>query len=213
MQAHDGSKQPEDVPEAILHPASRSLFSYWDWLRDVRSAPCRQEIDLRALTPVLPWVGIIERHDALNGRPQRHCWRLAGTGIARLWGNGLAGRQVADDWPEVYRRALVRALDGVCDRRQAFVARLRAISARGDAIGIEIFGAPVETSGGDSVQCLCTAAPFREPHWLGRIPLVEVELTTLVAVGNAPLLGEIEGAPNRPQPATPFRLIQGGRGD
>jgi hypothetical protein len=209
MQAPKASNHNGAVPDAILHPGSRSLFSHWNWLRGERSAPRRQEIDLRALVPVLPWIGIIER----GASPGRYRWRLAGTGIARLWGDGLTGRQVAADWPDVYRRALMRALDGVCERRQPFVARLKAVSADGEALGIEFFAAPVETSDGASVQALCCVAPFREPHWLGHVPLVDVELSVLTDVGTAPLPDEIELVRSRSLPATKFRLIQGGRSD
>ena len=157
---------------------------------------------LRALAPVLPWIGIVER----QARPRRHRWRLAGTGIARLWGNGLTGTAVAADWPDVYRRTLVRGLNGVCERRQPFVARLKAASAEGEALGIELFAAPVEAGEG-SVQTLCTVVPFREPHWLGRVPLVEIELSTLTAIWLGPLPDEITGLGSRSQ----FRLIRGGR--
>lgn len=204
MQAHSGLAPHGTAPEAILHPASRHLFGYWNGLRGQRGAPGRQDIDLRALAPVLPWVGIIER----QGRPGHHRWRLAGTGIARLWGNGLTGAPVAADWPDVYRRDLVRGLDGVCERRQPFVARLKAASAEGEALGIELFAAPVE-AGDDAIQSLCTVVPFREPHWLGRVPLVGIELSTLTAIWLGALPDEITGLRSRAQ----FRLIRGGRAD
>lgn len=209
MQARSEGKQRVAAPEAILHPASRNLFSYWNRLRGARSAPCRHEIDLRQIVPVLPWVGIMER----LGDPRRHCWRLVGTGIARLWGAGLTGRDVAADWPDVYRRALERALDGVCERRQPFVARLKAESADGEVVGIELFAAPVETSDGAAVQTLCTVVPFREPYWLGRIPLVKVELSTLTAIGAVPLPDEIKSVRPRSMPSMELRLVRGGRSD
>ena len=209
MQADAGMKQNGAAPEAILHPGSRTLFSYWNGLRAGRAAPARQEIDLRALAPVLPWLGIVER----QAQPRRHRWRLAGTGIARLWGNGLTGATVAGDWPEVYRRSLVRALDGVCERRQPFVARLKTVSAEGEALGLELLGAPVDAADGASVQTLCCVVPFREPYWLGSTPLVEVELTMLTALWLGPLPDEIIGAGKSGQPARQLRLIQGGRGD
>lgn len=209
MQAHSGGKPIDAAPEAILHPGSRSLFSYWNGLRGARSAPGRQEIDLRAIAPILPWIGIVERQ--AGRRPHR--WRLAGTGIARLWGDGLTGRQVAADWPDIHRRALLRALDGVCDRRQPFVARLKAVSAAGEAVGIELFAAPVEASDGASIQTLCCVVPFREPHWLGRIALVDVELSALTAIWLGPLPDEIGTLRSHSRPAMQLRLIRGGRGD
>ena len=209
MQAHSGSNRSGAAPQAILHPGSRHLFSHWNGLRGERGAPGRGEIDLRALAPVLPWIGIIERE---TGRRQ-HRWRLAGTGIARLWGDGLAGRPVAGDWHDIHRHTLTRALDSVCDRLQPFVARLKAVSADGEAVGIELFAAPVEAADGVAIQALCSVVPFRQPHWLGRVAIVEMEVTSLTAIWLGPLPDEIGILQSRLQPQMPFKLIRGGRVD
>ena len=205
MQADTGTKPNAAAPEAILHPGSRHLFSYWNGLRRDRAAPGRQEIELRALAPILPWLGIVER----QARPRRHRWRLAGTGIGRIWGSGLTGAAVAADWAEVYRHALVRALDGVCERRQPFVARLKATSAEGEALGIELFAAPVAIDDDKTVQTLCSVLPFRDPQWLGHVPLVDIELSTLTAIWLGPLPDEISHLQGSVAPR--LRVIRGGR--
>jgi hypothetical protein len=206
MQADSGTKPNAAAPEAILHPGSRHLFSYWNGRRGDRAAPGREEIEPRALAPILPWVGIVER----QARPRRHRWRLAGTGIGRLWGPGLTGAAVAADWPEVYRHALVRALDGVCERRQPFVARLKATSAEGEVLGIELFAAPVEAED-RTVQALCSVLPFRDPQWLGHVPLVDIELSTLNVLWLGPLPDEISHLQGSVAPR--LRVSRGGRGD
>jgi hypothetical protein len=208
MQARKSAKSSGGAPQAILHPVSRSLFSYWNGLRGEHSAPSRTDIALRPLAPVLPWIGIVER-DSVR---RRHRWRLAGTGIARLWGDGLAGQPIAGDWQDSHRRALTRALDGVVDRLQPFVARLKAVSADGEAVGIEFFAAPVEASDGASIQSLCSVVPFRQPHWLGYVAIVDVEVTSLTAIWLGPLPDEIATLQSRLQPRLPFKLIRGGRG-
>lgn len=207
MQADTGTEPNAAAPEAILHPGSRHLFSYWNGLRGDRAAPARQEIELRALASILPWLGIIER----QARPRRHRWRLAGTGIGRMWGTGLTGAAVAADWAEVYRRALARALDGVCERRQPFVARLKATSAEGELLGIELFAAPAETGDGKAVQTLCGVLPFRDPEWLGHVPLVDIELSRLTAIWLGPLPDEISRLQGPTAPR--LRVIRGGRSD
>lgn len=207
MQAHKGAKTSDGAPQALLHPVSRSLFSYWNGLRGERGAPSRSEIALRPLAAVLPWIGIVERDIA----QRQHRWRLAGTGIARLWGDGLTGGQIAGGWPDSHRRALTRALDGVVDRLQPFVARLKAVSADGEAVGIEFFAAPVKGSDRASIQALCSVVPFRQPHWLGRVAIVEVEVTSLTAIWLGPLPDEIATLQSRLQPRTPFKLLRGGR--
>ena len=206
MQADTGTIPTAAAPEAILHPGSRHLFSTWNGLRRDRAAPGREEIELRALAPILPWLGIIER----QARPRRHRWRLAGTGIGRLWGTGLTGAVVAADWPEIYRHALVRALDGVCERRQPFVARLKATSADGNVLGLELFAAPVEADHG-KVQTLCGVLPFRNPQWLAHDPLVDIELSTLTAIWLGPLPDEISRLQGSVAPR--LKVVRGGRSD
>jgi hypothetical protein len=207
----------DGTPDAILHPDSRSLFSYWNRLRGPRSAPRREEMELRSIAPILPVIGVMERHaspkDNFQTGPGRYRWRLVGTGIARLWGNGLTGTEIATNWPDVYRRSLAHALDGVCDRHQAFVARLKGVTAGGEAVGLELFAAPVEASDGASIQAWCSVVAVREPAWLGRIPIVYMELSNLIAVGMARLPGEIAAERTRPLASQQLRLIRGGRTD
>ncbi len=193
-----GNSAPgQQNPVRLLEPVAR---------RPQRSLPQRDRLAPHRACPSLG------RHHRAADDPRRHSWRLAGTGIARLWGAGLTGKEVAENWPVVYRRALERGLDGVCERRQPFVARLKAQSETGEVVGIELFAAPVEAGDSAAVQTLCTVVPFREPQWLGRTPLVKVELTTLTAIGAVPLPDEIKSV--RPRSTSlELRLVRGGRSD
>lgn len=209
MPRHSKLKQDDAVPEGILHPGTRCLFTFWNGLRGQRSAPSRREIEPRQIAPILPWIGIMER----PGTSRCHRWRLAGTGIVRLWGGGLTGSAVAAGWPDMYRCSLLRALDGVYDRREPFVARLKAASACGEMVGLEFFAAPVECSDGASVHTLCAVMPFCEPYWLGHDLLVDMELSTIIAIWTNRLPDEISGLSNRSARSVPLRLVQGGRAD
>ena len=55
MQAHSGSTPQDTAPEAILHPASRRLFGYWNRLRAGRKTPLRSDIDPRIAEPGTTW--------------------------------------------------------------------------------------------------------------------------------------------------------------
>lgn len=195
------------APDDIVHPGSRTLFAYWDTLRGARPAPHRHEIELRSLAAILPWVGVVES-DARNG----HRWRLAGTGIARLWGSGLTGSSVAADWPDLARRAMLRAFDGVTGRQQPFVARLQAMSAHGEVLGLEFVALPVATEEG-SIQALCALVPFRMPAWLGKVAFVDIEVRALRMLPSGPLPGEIASFRTGQHRSAQLRLIAGGRAD
>lgn len=203
------AKNAGAAPEEIVHPGGRTLFSYWDTLRGERPAPHRHEIELRSVADILPWIGVVESQAESGG----HRWRLVGTGIARLWGPGLTGSSVAADWPELSRRALLRAFDGVTGRQQPFVARLQAISGDGEALGLEFVALPVESDGDGATQAICAVLPFRTPRWLGHVDLVDTEIRAMRILPAAPLPGEIASFRAGPGRPAQLRLIAGGRCD
>ncbi|MEJ1934798.1 PAS domain-containing protein, partial [Nostoc sp. NIES-2111] len=70
----------------MKHPASRTLFSYWDTLRGERTAPERSELDPGAIRNILADTFILEV-DAGQTFP----FRLAGTRVCALYGRDLKG--------------------------------------------------------------------------------------------------------------------------
>jgi hypothetical protein len=173
------------APTDILHPGSRALFRYWESIRGERSAPHRSDIDLRAIRGVLPWVGILER----RGEDKSYRWRLAGTGICRLWGRDLTGCDLLDGWPGFERQSLLGLLDGVVDGLQPFVARFTAEPELHEPVGVEFLALPTQAKD-ESIHVLCASLPFIEPAWLGWRPLLKFELSSVRIIWTEPVPGD-----------------------
>lgn len=174
------------VPDEVLHPGSRQLFCHWERIRGEASAPLRSRIDLREIVRIAPWLAIIER------APGRQCfsWRLAGTGICRLWGRELTGRNALEGWHRFDHATLAKALEGVITTLQPFVARFSAQSEDGETVGIELLALPAYPDGRREPHILASFLPFREPQWSGERRLAGFELSSLRVIWTEPLPGE-----------------------
>lgn len=195
------------APPEIVHPSCRELFRYWERLRGERSAPSRDQIDLRAMAAILPWVGILER----DGARRSYRWRVAGTGITSLWGRSLAGRELTVGWPDFERRTVVWALDAVTVRLQPFVARLNVMGADNGPVGIELLALPVEARAPGAIQVLCALLPFRDPVSISRSAFAGIELSNLRAIWVEPLPGDALARQARLGGPCRLRVIAGGR--
>jgi hypothetical protein len=194
-------------PPEIAHSGTRNLFRYWESIRKERSAPLRSDIGLHSIRHLLPWVFIAERSD--DGLGYR--LRLAGTGICRLWGANMTGRDLFERWPGFERQTMARLLDSASRRRQPFVMRCRARTDGGQWTSLEITGLPVEADDTATTQVLGLAIPLHEPDWLRIEPLTSFELTSIRIIWTEPVPGRGK-APDEAskRPSSHFQVIQGG---
>lgn len=195
----------------ILHPGTRNLFRYWEKIRGERSAPLRDDIELREIRHLLPWIFIIETP---SGTPLA---RLAGTGICQLWGENMTGRNLFAGWQRFERESITRLLQSVTERRQVFTMRVRAATANRQSIGLEIVGLPVTAQEHGETHVIGLIVPFRQPDWLGFERLVSFELASIKVIFAGE--GAMAAGPRRPRPPTrsphplPFHVLPGGRSD
>ena len=162
------------LPE-ILNPASRWLFRYWESIRGEQCAAPRSRVEIAPLRQQLPWIFIAER--AVEGN--LHPLRLAGTEICRLWGENMTRKCLFASWSKFERDTIAGLFDGVLDQNQPFVMRVRARSAFGNSVSIEILGVPVVDDRSGATQVLGSVIPFRIPEWLGADHLVAFELSAV----------------------------------
>ncbi len=206
-----------DAPETILHPTSRELFRYWERLRKEDSAPQKNTLELKEIPSLLPHIGILERHPL----KQQYSWRLAGTGLCKLFGREMTGTQFLKGWPEFEASVVARMLDAVVSSHQPAIARIRASNSVGEQLGLELLALPLATERPNRTLVLTGLMAFRQPLWLGKKQLTQFELsrvkmiTTEHAGTNAcdshlAAFGDgTESEPGRPL----FRVIEGGRAD
>jgi hypothetical protein len=196
---------PSSTPE-IAHSGTRHLFRYWESIRKERSTPLRSDIGLHSISQLLPWVFITERSDA-----SAHLLRLAGTGICRLWGDNMTGRDLFERWPAFERQTMARLLDSASRRHQPFIMRCMARTDGGRRTSLEIMGLPVEADDTGTVQVLGLIVPLSEPDWLRSEPLTSFELTSIRIFWTEQVLNQDRAPPEPSKKHLPhLQLIQGG---
>ena len=206
--------QPDTrIPADIMHPASRTLFRFWESARGEMAAAKKQDLDLKEIASILPNLFILER----DIHKPAYKWRLAGTGICQLWGQELTGQYVLENWPDFEKQTMASGFDMVVATLQPTVARFKAITELGSEIGVEFISFPIQDSKSGAIQILGTAVPFRSPAWLGTQRLVRFELSAMRKIWTDCLPGDnvaasrYNGVLNRKK-APPFlKVIEGGR--
>jgi hypothetical protein len=198
------------APRDILHPSSRALFRYWEKARGERSAPDRRDIDLKQIRDVVRWLCILEREPVR----QSYRWRLAGTGVCRIFGRELTGDSVFRNWDRFEQQMLSGLLDQVLGTLQPSVSRIRAVTQSGEQLGLELTALPMLPERGFVPHIFGALVPFREPDWLGADPLVSFSLSAVKVIWTEPVPGE-DLSPIRPRSArgrtiVPFQVIDGG---
>lgn len=175
----------------ILHPTTRSLYQAWDAIRRGRSAPSRDELDLRAIKDLLANVSVIER----NPVKPAFTFRLAGTALRKIFGKELTGTGFLDLWSSVEQTTIAELASIVVSRHQPATVRFKGFANDGRVEGIEMIMLPMLHSERQETQIITAIAPLTGPYWLGMHPIVRNELISHRLIRTDPY----SGADTRPQ--------------
>jgi hypothetical protein len=164
----------------MKHATSRMLFSYWDALRGERAAPERGDLEPGAIRHVLADTFV------LGVDPQAGAvFRLAGTRCAALFGHDLKGREIRSLWPEPNRAEIDRHVATVTSETAGLVAGLRGMAANGWSLDLEFLLLPLRHRGRTDERALGAFSAATLPSWVGLIPIVSLETTSLRIVSAA----------------------------
>jgi hypothetical protein len=164
----------------MKHATSRMLFSYWDGLRGERAAPERGDIEPGAIRHVLADTFI------LGIAPQAGAtFRLAGTRCSALFGQDLKGRAIHSLWPAAKRSEIDRHVATVTSEMAGLVAGLRGIAENGWSLELELLLLPLRHRGRTDERALGAISPASLPSWVGLIPIVSLETTSLRVINAA----------------------------
>ena len=158
----------------MKHATSRMLFSYWDSLRGERAAPERSDVEPGAIRHILADTFILG-----IDREAGATFRLAGTRCSALFGNDLKGRQIRSLWPEVTRSETDRHVATVTSETAALVAGLRGTADNGWLLDLELLLLPLRHRGRSDERALGAISPRILPSWVGLIPIVSLQTTSL----------------------------------
>lgn len=159
----------------MKHATSRMLFSYWDGLRGERAAPERGDIEPGAIRHILADTFVLT---AAN-QGSAASFRLAGTRCSALFGRDLKGQSVATLWCLAQRREIDRQIGGVLADTAGIVAGVRGQAENGWTIDLEFLLLPLKHHGRTDERALGSLSAATLPSWLGLIPVVTLETTTL----------------------------------
>jgi hypothetical protein len=196
----------EAADAKMLHPSCRALFRYWETLREERPCPRKDDIDLRQIQNLMPYLSIIERN-SLSAAWQ---FRLAGTKLGTLFGREMTGMDVMFGWDSFERNVVSNCLDITLERLQPSLVRMRFISDRGDVIAAEMIGLPVQNGKRAPVQIFGGLFPF-----LDEKPAKPFNSQRRELVSARMIWTEHESGDNLMQlvgrkAQVPFQVIQGG---
>jgi hypothetical protein len=191
----------------ILHPSSRALFRFWEKARAENAAPRREDLELKRIVGLVPYLFIAEATPAAG----TFRWRLAGSMLCQLFRRELAGRSVLEHWDSFEAETIARLLTGTVERAQPCVLRFRFETDSREVIGAELAGFPLVASTGSTLQIFGGLFPFRDIARLDYSALRRFELAGARTVWTENLPASEPPAASFPTFARPFQVIAGGR--
>jgi hypothetical protein len=157
----------------ILHPSSRQLFRFWEWVRAEKAAPFRDDLDLKRIRHLMPNLFLGE-HDGKTGMFR---WRLAGTAVCQLFDRELTGTNMLEGWDGFEADVIARFLHGTISAQQPCLLRFRLHTGHKELIGAELAGFPVVSADGRTIHMFGGVFTFHQPSPLGHAPITRLELT------------------------------------
>jgi hypothetical protein len=157
--------------------ASQQLYAYWDALRGARGAPERNDIEPGAIRGILADTFVLQ-FAPQDGFP----FRLVGSRSNALVGRELRGASFVGLWREQDQSEITRVLEGVADEAQPFLLGAHAAAEGVVGVDLESVLLPLRHHGATHARILGSLAPGANPPWLGLLPILPLEITSLRAL-------------------------------
>ena len=109
------SLQRDSFREQLGHPAIGAFYDYWTALPREQGLPGRSHIDPQAIPSLLQWLMLVDVEELIP--KARFRYRLAGTGVVRLFGREFTGLTNREAFPQHATRLTADFLD-VVNRRE-----------------------------------------------------------------------------------------------
>lgn len=169
----------------ILHPKTRSLYQVWDAIRRGKTAPKRDELDLRSIRDLLANVAVIEQNPVSSAYP----FRLAGTALRKIFGKELTGTDFLSLWSPMEQNTISDLAGLVISKHQPATVRFKGFARDGRAEGIEMIMLPMIHSTLQETQIIAVIAPLTSPYWLGVHTIIRNELISHRVIRTDPYSG------------------------
>ena len=154
---------------------SRQLFDYWNWVREGRAAPRREEIEPSDIRFLLSDTFILE----VSGTLRTVSYRLAGTRLCAAFGRELKGYGFLGHWAEEDCFEIAKLLTRVYRDFQPLVVIMRGETESGKTVDYEFVLLPLEPMQDGTARILGIASPSKNFYWLGAEPLINCRLRSM----------------------------------
>ena len=189
--------------DLVLHPGAHALLERWITLKGERGAPGRDDLNLKQLRRLAPWLFILE--PAADGLS--YGYRLAGTALCAFLKREMTGSDFLAGWERFERGAIRGALGTVTGQLQPAHLRIRFRTDRGQKIGADVLALPMTARDGRAIHVLGGLFPHGSPEIWQYDRLVPADLAGLRLFD-----GRADAAAGHLVAQAPrkFRLISGG---
>lgn len=127
-----------------------ALHRYWRSRRE-SGLPQRSDIDPAEIKPLLPYILIVDIHQA----PFRVYYRLVGTAVAHFSGMDFTGTYLDELAFDICGTSdLLRAYQSVCETKQPGLGMAYAQITHQSVMDVEYLICPLENAAGEVTQCL-----------------------------------------------------------
>ncbi|MAL09186.1 MAG: PAS domain-containing protein [Maricaulis sp.] len=185
-----------------MHAHTETLLAYWESRRNGRLTPSRADIVPADLSGLLSWLFILERADA-----EHHVFRLAGTGLCRLYSREMRAQNFLDLWRGFDRHHIRALIESTLAVPAPATASAQAYALDGQTIDAEIALLPLRGASGQADRVLGLYQPLSRLDLLQGRPVVSQKLTGI----NPPARDIYTPVAMRPLPEPPFELVANDR--
>jgi hypothetical protein len=144
------SEEPRASQAESVHPNSKMLMRAFNQMRGERTAPRREDLDLKQIRKLVPSLFIAEQ-TASSGDFR---WRLAGTAISRLMGHEVTGRSVMEGWDRQDSEKIRRFFSKISGTHRPDLLRLRFMTDKDQWLLAQIAAVPLMAADGLTTQVL-----------------------------------------------------------
>ncbi len=187
----------------MRHKTSKKIFTYWNNLRGARTAPERTEIEPSDIRDILDDTFILE----VDHLYRTISFRLAGTKLCSSYGRELKSVGYLGLWDEVDNLKIFDAVKQVYEYSKPMVIAHIAETENKQFLEYETLLLPLSNGSSQTVRILGTAAPTKNPSWIGIDPVINNRIKSVRSVdleniiNGPPLVPKLPITSNEPQKA------------
>lgn len=164
---------------ALCCQVTRDFLAYWQSLPRQDLVPDRKHFDPAKIPRLMPQIAILDVHSANEAR-----FRLFGTGLVKLFGMDLTGKNYPDFYNEAARSLFNRMMMAQVSLPCGRVSAVRGQFADGQRARVEILSLPLAYEAADHAMAIAAVGVI-ETLGMGEpvLEITDIEATVWIDIG------------------------------